>query len=211
MKGTFVTFEGGEGAGKTTQIKLLEANLQRFERDVVVTREPGGTQGAEAIRELILNPGAFNFSSMTETLLFFAARRDHVEKVILPALNRGAIVLCDRFLDSTFAYQSALGNIQRTVIWEVAKLVLDDIKPDLTFMLDVEPEQGLKRAAVRRGVDATDRFESESMEFHKRIRDQFLAIAKAEPKRCVVVSGDQQPDDIAKQIFETYMQRLADK
>ncbi len=211
MKGTFVTFEGGEGAGKTTQIKLLATKLQELGHDVVVTREPGGTAGAEAIRELILNPSGFNFSPMTETLLFFAARCDHVEKVILPALQRGTIVLCDRFVDSTFAYQSALGNIRRTVIQELARLVLDDLKPDLTFMLDVEPEQGLRRAALRRGTDVTDRFEAESLEFHKRIRNQFLAIAGAEFERCIVVSGDQQPDAIAEQIFEAFMQHLAGK
>jgi dTMP kinase len=203
MRGAFISFEGGEGAGKTTQIKLLAERLKALERDVIVTREPGGTPGAEAIRELILNSNGFNFSSMTETLLFFAARRDHIEKVILPAQLRGAIVLCDRFVDSTYAYQSALGNVEPHVIQELASLVLGKLKPDLTFILDIEPEQGLKRAALRRGTGATDR-----LEFHTRIRARFLTIAEDEPARCVVLSGNQEADMLALQIFDMFLQRL---
>jgi dTMP kinase len=211
MRGAFISFEGGEGAGKTTQIKLLAERLKALGRDVVVTREPGGTQGAEAIRELILNPSNFDFSSLTETLLFFAARRDHVEKVILPAQKNGAIVLCDRFTDSTLAYQSALGHVEPRVIHELAVIVLGDLKPDLTFVLDIEPEQGLQRAALRRGSGVTDRFESESLEFHERIRMSFLAIAKGEPERCVVILGHNEPEVLAAQVFEVCMQRLETK
>jgi dTMP kinase len=211
MRGAFVSFEGGEGAGKTTQIKLLAERLKALGRDVVVTREPGGTHGAEAIRELILNSSGFNFSSMTETLLFFAARRDHVEKVILPAQLRGAIVLCDRFVDSTYAYQSALGNVEQHVIQELASLVLGKLKPDLTFILDIEPELGLKRASLRRGAGATDRFEAESLEFHTRIRARFLAIAENEPVRCVVLSGNQEADVLAHQVLDMFLQRLEAK
>jgi dTMP kinase len=208
MRGAFISFEGGEGAGKTTQIKLLAERLKALGHDVVVTREPGGTKGAEAIRELILNPSSFDFSSMTETLLFFAARRDHVEKVILPAQKNGTIVLCDRFMDSTLAYQSALGHVEPRVVHELAVLILGDLKPDLTFVLDIEPEQGLQRAALRRGSGVTDRFESESLEFHELIRMSFLAIAKGESERCVVISGDKEPDVLAAQIFEVAKQRL---
>jgi dTMP kinase len=207
MKGALISFEGGEGAGKTTQIKLLAERLNALGHDVVVTREPGGTQGAEAIRELILNPSSFNFSSMTETLLFFAARSDHVEKVILPAQKRGAIVLCDRFIDSTLAYQSALKKVEPYVIQSLAKLVLGNLKPALTFILDLEPVQGLQRASLRRGAGAVDRFEAESLEFHTRIRQGFLDIAAAEPERCVVLSGNQKPEVLGTQIFEVFMQR----
>ncbi len=208
MRGAFVTFEGGEGAGKTTQIKLLAAQLQAQGRDVVLTREPGGTQGAEAIRALILTPSSFNLSSVTETLLFFAARCDHVEKVIVPALKRGTVVLCDRFVDSTLAYQSALGEVEPRIIVKLAKLVLGDLKPDLTFILDVMPEEGIKRAALRRGEDIVDRFESESLEFHHRVRDQFLAIAQAEPTRCAVLDGNQDQGALGADVFDIFMKRL---
>ncbi len=208
MKGFFVTFEGGEGAGKTTQIKLLAARLQELGHNIVVTREPGGTKGAEAIRELILNPAGFNFSSMTETMLFFAARCDHVEKIIIPALEDGKIVLCDRFTDSTLAYQSALGKVSGDIIQKMANLILGNLKPDLTFFIDMEPAQGLKRAATRRGSSATDRFELESLEFHKRIRHAFLRIASAEPERCMVLSGEQDLHVISDQVFKVFMQRV---
>ncbi len=183
----FITFEGGEGAGKTTQIVRLSERLRTAGLDVVATREPGGTAGAEAIRELILNHANLSFSSLTETLLFFAARRDHVEKVIRPALEQGAVVLCDRFTDSTRAYQGAVGEVSTKTIDLMAELVLGDLKPDATIILDIDPEEGLRRAMVRREIQAPDRFEAQSLEFHKKIRAGFLEIGKREPERCCVV------------------------
>ncbi len=208
MSGVFISFEGGEGAGKTTQIKLLAQRLQAQGSEVLTTREPGGTSGAEAIRALILNQESFAFSELTEALLFFAARRDHIEKVILPSLACGAIVLCDRFTDSTFAYQGALGKLALHIMHTLAKLVQGDLQPDLTFVLDIDPKIGLHRAALRRGNAATDRFESENLAFHMAIRKQFLEIAKAQPQRCVVLQAEQDQEILANQIFEHVAQKL---
>lgn len=199
--GRFITFEGGEGAGKTTQIRLLTERLLLSGAEVVATREPGGTAGAEAIRKLILAGAANAFSPLTETLLFFAARRDHIEKTIQPALARGAVVLCDRFTDSTRAYQGAVGEVRETTLEGLESIVQDGMKPDATVLIDIPPEEGLMRAAARRGLaTGLDRFEAESIEFHKRIRKAFLDIAAAEPDRLLVVDGEQPAERLADAI-----------
>lgn len=188
--GRFITFEGGEGAGKTTQIMLLAQRLSKQGLDVVVTREPGGTPGAEAIRSLILAGAVNAFGPLTETLLFFAARRDHIEKTIRPALDRGAAVLCDRFTDSTRAYQGALGAVDAETLDALENIVQTGLKPDATVLIDIPPDEGLRRAAARRGADAgLDRFEAESIAFHDRVRSAFLDIAAKEPRRVMVVGG----------------------
>ena len=151
--GRFITFEGGEGGGKSTQLRLLAQRLGDLGGEVVATREPGGSPGAEAIRDLLVRGAADRWSAMTETLLMYAARRDHLERVIKPALDRGAWVLCDRFADSTRAYQGAAGGTDPAFIAELEAHVLGDIRPDLTLILDLPPEAGLARAASRAGAE----------------------------------------------------------
>ncbi|MBY0612514.1 MAG: dTMP kinase [Beijerinckiaceae bacterium] len=190
LTGRFITFEGGEGAGKTTQITLLAERLSARGLEVLVTREPGGTPGAEAIRSLILSGAVNAFGPLTETLLFFAARRDHIEKTIRPALDRGAVVLCDRFTDSTRAYQGALGAVDAATLDALETIVQTGLKPDATVLIDIPPDEGLRRAAVRRGAGSgLDRFEAESIAFHDRVRSAFLEIAAGEPSRVIVVAG----------------------
>lgn len=185
-RGRFITFEGGEGAGKSTQLKRLAERLRAEGLEVVATREPGGSPGAEAIRELVLNGSADRWSPVTETLLMYAARRDHVERVIEPALARGAWVVCDRFADSTRAYQGAAGGTEPALIAALEAHVLDRARPDLTLIFDLPPETGLERAHARGGEL---RFESKGLAFHQRLREGFLAIARAEPARCVLIDA----------------------
>ena len=193
--GKFITFEGGEGAGKSTQSRLLADRLTALGRRVVVTREPGGAPCAEAIRGLLLSAGAIPADPLTEALLFNAARADHLASRIRPALADGRDVLCDRFADSTRAYQGAAGNLSADIIARLEAIVVGTTRPDLTLVLDLEPAAGLVRANVRRataGHIGTDQFEGRGLGFHERLRAGFLAIASAEPARCVVIpaSGD---------------------
>ena len=199
VSGFFITLEGGEGAGKSTQIQLLAAALRAMGRDVLVTREPGGSPGAEAIRGLILN-GGFGFSSVTEALLFSAARLDHLEKTIRPAIARGAIVLCDRFFDSTRAYQGASGGTAPSVLAALETIAVGVTRPNLTFILDLPAEIGLKRAHERRGAGVADRFEGEALSFHEKLRSGFLHIAQNEPQRCVVVDAARSVEVVAADI-----------
>jgi dTMP kinase len=199
VSGFFITLEGGEGAGKSTQIQLLAAMLRDAGHEVVVTREPGGSPGAEAIRGLILN-GGFGFSSVTEALLFSAARLDHLEKTIRPALARGAIVLCDRFFDSTRAYQGASGGTAPSVLAALETIAVGATRPDLTLILDLPSELGLKRAHERRGAAVADRFEGEALSFHEKLRSGFLDIALEEPQRCVVVDAARPVEAVAAHI-----------
>lgn len=205
--GFFITLEGGEGAGKSTQIQRLAAALRQHGRDVVVTREPGGSPGAEAIRGLILN-GGFGFSAVTEALLFSAARLDHLEKTIRPALARGAIVLCDRFFDSTRAYQGASSGADPAILTALEAIAVGTTQPDLTLIFDLPPATGLKRAAERRGLGGVDRFESEALAFHEKLRAGFLAIAAAEPHRCVVIDADRPVEAIASDIKTIALQKM---
>jgi dTMP kinase len=186
-RGRFITFEGGEGAGKSTQLARLSARLEAEGVPVVATREPGGSPGAEAIRDLVLNGAVDRWSSVAETLLMYAARRDHIERVIGPALARGDWVVCDRFADSTRAYQGAAGGTDPALIAALERFVLEDVRPDLTLIFDFPPQAGLARAAARPGGEM--RFESKGMAFHERLRADFLAIAAAEPRRCAVIDA----------------------
>ncbi|WP_269713266.1 dTMP kinase [Caulobacter sp. NIBR2454] len=204
--GIFITFEGGEGAGKSTQIRRLAQRLNVAGHEVVLTREPGGSEGAEAIRDLVLNGPAEKWSAVTETLLMYAARRDHLERVIRPALERGCIVLCDRFADSTRAYQGAGGDVDPDLIEAMERHVVEGAWPDLTLILDLPVTEGLARAASRGGGEA--RFESKGQAFHERLRAAFLAIAEREPGRCVVVAADQSIDAVEGAIWAAVEPRL---
>lgn len=204
-QGFFISFEGGEGAGKSTQIRRLAERLRAAGHDVVTTREPGGSPGAEAIRELLVNGAADRWSPVTETLLMYAARRDHVERVIRPALSRGALVLCDRFADSTRAYQGAGGDAPATLIAALEDHVLAGAVPDLTLILDLPAEIGLRRAETRGGAA---RFESKGLAFHERLRAGYLEIARREPERCVVINADADMDAVAAAVWDTVAKRL---
>ena len=188
-RGFFITFEGGEGAGKSTQIERLAHKLRDKRYPVVVTREPGGSPGAEAIRHVILSGAAEPFGPEMEALLFAAARADHVEQLIRPALRRGKIVLCDRFVDSSRVYQGMAGNVDAGLLAEIERVSVNGVMPDMTLILDIDPKEGLRRAAARRGEDQADRFEKETLVVHKRRRQAFLDIARKEPKRCVVIDA----------------------
>lgn len=205
--GRFITFEGGEGAGKSTQLKRLTARLQATGREVVATREPGGSAGAESIRDLVLKGAADRWSPVTETLLMYAARRDHVERVIRPALARGAWVVCDRFADSTRAYQGAAGGTAPALIAALETHILEATKPDLTLIFDLPVAIGLARAHQRAGSEM--RFESKGQSFHERLREGFLAIAKAEPKRCAVVDATGDLEVVETRVWTVVQDRLA--
>jgi dTMP kinase len=197
--GLFITFEGGEGVGKSTQVRRLAARLQAAGREVVVTREPGGSPGAEAIRNLVLNGSADRWSPVTETLLMYASRRDHIERTLQPALQRGAVVLCDRYADSTRAYQGAAGGADPGLISALEHFILEDVRPALTLVFDLDPELGLARALGR--PDAEARFESKGLDFHRRLRAGFLAIAAAEPDRCRIVDASGDPDAVEARVL----------
>lgn len=206
-KGVFITLEGGEGAGKSTLARALQAAFHAAGREVVLTREPGGTPGAEEIRELLVKGEADRWSAMTEALLFYAARVDHVEKVIRPALKRGAVVISDRFADSTMAYQGAAGGIDIDRLKALHKLALGDFKPDVTLLVDIPPEEGLKRTQNRLGFEV--RFESKALAFHERLRSFFRALADAEPGRFIVLDGMLPPDALAARAIEALELRVA--
>jgi dTMP kinase len=205
--GRFITFEGGEGAGKSTQLKRLVARLEAGGLDVVATREPGGSPGAESIRELVLKGSADRWSPVTETLLMYAARRDHVERVIRPALARGAWVVCDRFADSTRAYQGAAGGVDPALIAAMETHVLEATRPDMTLIFDMPVEVGLERAHARAGSEM--RFESKGLAFHQRLREGFLAIARAEPDRCAIIDAAGTLDEVEAAVWAAVEGRLA--
>jgi dTMP kinase len=199
-RGFFITFEGGEGAGKSTQIARLANKLRGRHFDVVVTREPGGSPGAEAVRHVLLSGAAEPFGPKMEAILFAAARSDHVEQVIRPAVERGAVVLCDRFLDSSRVYQGVTGDLDPAFMSELERVAINGMMPGLTLILDVDPAEGLRRATARRGEGAADRFERETVAIHQRRRDAYLAIARQEPERCVVIDATASPADVERAI-----------
>jgi dTMP kinase len=206
MRGRFITFEGGEGAGKSTQIRRLAETLQARGVDVLLTREPGGSPGAEALREILLSGAAKGYGPVAETILLAAARDDHLEVTIRPALEVGRWVLCDRFTDSTRAYQGVLGDVDPALIRAIERVVVAGTRPDLTIVLDIPAAEGLRRARQRGG--AADRFESEGLAYHERLRQAFLTIAAHEPQRCVVVDAARDEDTIARDIAGLVRQRL---
>ena len=207
-RGRFITFEGGEGSGKSTHIKRLSERLEAEHLHTIVTREPGGSPGAEIIRHLVLSGMGKLLGAEAETLLFAAARDDHVRSVILPALAQGTWVLCDRFYDSTRAYQSRVGHVAPALVNAMTRVTIGDLKPDLTIILDVPVEVGLKRAAARRGSGAADRFESEDIEFHQALREAYAEIAKAEPQRCVVIDANADVETVAARVWSALRDRF---
>jgi dTMP kinase len=210
MSGRFITFEGGEGAGKSTQIDRLACRLKARGATVVTTREPGGSDRAERIRGALLAGGAKPLGRLAEALLFSAARLDHLESKIRPALANGAFVLSDRFADSTRAYQGLDGGLDPAVIASLERIVVGATRPDLTFILDLPAEVGLDRAASRRKARAekADRFEAEQIDFHERLRQAFLEIAKREPERCVVIDAAQDADRVESRIWSVVEKRF---
>ena len=205
-RGRFITFEGGEGAGKSTQVRILAGRLRGAGLEVVATREPGGSPGAEAIRALLVNGDPDRWSAVSETLLMYAARRDHIERTIRPALERGAWVISDRFADSTRAYQGAGGGVSQGFLAALETFVLENTRPDLTLILDLPVELGLERAGLRGGGEA--RFEAKGVAFHQRLRDGFLAIAKAEPNRCVVLDAGRPPEAVSDAVWSAVAAHL---
>ncbi|GIQ71965.1 MULTISPECIES: dTMP kinase [Bradyrhizobium] len=208
LRGRFITFEGGEGSGKSTQIRKLAERLDVAKLRAIVTREPGGSPGAEIIRHLVLSGMGKLLGPEAETLLFAAARDDHVRTVILPALNQGIWVLCDRFFDSTRAYQGQLGQVSPGLVNAMQRVTIGDLKPDLTFILDVPVEVGLQRAALRRGNATADRFEAEGIKFHQDLRDAYRKIAADDPQRCVLIDATADPDTVAARIWAALREHL---
>jgi dTMP kinase len=204
-QGRFITLEGGEGAGKSTQAQRLAERLRALGREVVTTREPGGSEGAETLRKLLLEGAADRWSALSETLLMYAARRDHLETLIRPALASGAWVICDRFFDSTRAYQGAGGGAPEGLIAALERHVVGDDRPELTLVLDLPVDVGLRRAGAR---TALDRIESRDGGFHDRLRAAFLQIASSDPQRCFVIDATPGPDEVAASIWSAVQARL---
>jgi dTMP kinase len=207
-RGRFISFEGGEGAGKSTQIRLLAERLAEAKVRTIVTREPGGSPGAEIIRHLVLSGMGKLLGVEAETLLFAAARDDHVHTVIEPALKQGIWVLCDRFSDSTRVYQGILGQVSPAILSAMQRVTIGDLKPDLTLILDVPVEVGLQRAAKRRGTGTADRFEAEGIKFHQQLREAYQRIAAAEPQRCLLIDASAEPDIVATNIWSALHDRF---
>ncbi|WP_292042331.1 MULTISPECIES: dTMP kinase [unclassified Brevundimonas] len=206
MRGRFITFEGGEGAGKTTQARLLAERLRAQGIDVVQTREPGGSPGAEEIRAIAVSGDAERWSARTETLLMYASRSDHLERKILPALEEGKWVVCDRFADSSRAYQGAGGGAPDSLIEALDEHVVGDNQPNLTVVFDIPVEVGLERA-FGRGLFET-RFESKGLEFHQKLREGFLEVAVRHPERCVVLDATGEVEEVAERLWAVVEERL---
>ncbi|HLZ01441.1 MAG TPA: dTMP kinase [Bradyrhizobium sp.] len=207
-RGRFISFEGGEGSGKSTQIKKLAERLEAAKLRSILTREPGGSPGAEVIRHLLLSGMGKLLGPDAETLLFAAARDDHVRTVIQPALSQGTWVLCDRFSDSTRVYQGKAGKVPVGLVNAMERVTIGNLKPDLTIILDVPVEIGLKRAAARRGDAAPDRFESEDMKFHQNLRDAYRELAAIEPQRCVLIDATPDANTVAASVWTALRDRF---
>ncbi|MEE9380866.1 MAG: dTMP kinase [Hyphomonadaceae bacterium] len=206
QRGQFITLEGGEGSGKSTLQMALVEKLSALDASLIVTREPGGTPLGEAVRKLALHPpDGEAWTPMAETLLMYTAREDHLEKLIRPALERGDWVLCDRFADSTRAYQSAGGGVSKALVEALDKAVVGDTQPDLTFILDADPE-ALQTRRTARGE--TDAFEARGLEFHRLVRSAFLDIAKENPDRCAVIDALANPADVLEQTWRVIEERF---
>lgn len=210
MRGLFITFEGGEGAGKSTQIKRLAEVLKARGHAIRLTREPGGSPGAEAVRHVLLSGAAEAYGPDTEALLFAAARSDHVEQVIRPAIDQGMIVLCDRFMDSSRVYQGVTGNLDADFMRQLEEVTVNGMIPDLTLILDIDPELGLARAASRRTGPA-DRYEKEAVNLHQRRRNAFLEIANSEPGRCKIIDASADAEMIAADILRHVNKLIASR
>lgn len=207
LKGKFITLEGGDGAGKSTQSKLLAEFLSSRNKITLLTREPGGAPGADDIRSLLVTGDPERWDAIAETLLFYAARRNHLRLTIWPAMQKGKWVISDRFADSTMAYQGYGNQLGRDAVARVHEFSVGDFKPDLTFLLDLPAETGLARTRGR--GDDEDRFEKMELEFHMRLRDGFLEMAAAEPERFVIINADRPESDIQKDIRDVLSRRYA--
>lgn len=200
----FITFEGGEGTGKSTQAAKLASRLQSLGLAVLLTQEPGGSPGAEIMRHVLLSGAAKPLGPEAEAMLFAAARADHVKCTILPALRSGKWVVCDRFADSTRVYQGVLGTVDERLIKALERVSIGDLHPDLTFVLDLPVPLALQRAAQRRSSGSiADRFEAEQDEYHERLRDAYRALAAAEPHRCALIDASGTEDDVAARVWQT--------
>ncbi len=208
MAAVFITFEGGEGAGKSTHIKRLAERLKAQSREVLLTREPGGTPGGEAIRALVVAGDVVRWSAEAEALLNYAARDAHLREAIRPALARGAIVLSDRFMDSTRAYQGHGGGCDMGLIDALERAVVGATRPKLTLIFDLDPKLGLSRAK-HRGEAEEDRFERKGLDFHRRIREGFLDIARREPDRCRILDAAKPVDEVAVDVWAAVSAVLA--
>lgn len=208
IRGRFITFEGGEGAGKSTQIKILADRLNAAKLHTITTREPGGSPGAEIVRHLLLSGMAKAFGPETESLLFAAARDDHVAQVIIPALDEGTWVLCDRFTDSTRVYQGELGKVDPKLIRAMERVTIGNLRPDLTIILDVPVAVGLERAIKRRGAAVPDRFESEGISFHEKLREAYRRIAENDPQRCALIDANADPKTVAERVWKALRDHL---
>ena len=208
MRGRFITFEGGEGTGKSTHAALLAQRLRALGIGVVLTREPGGSPGAEVIRHVLLSGAAKPFGPSAEAILFAAARDDHIRSTIEPALKRGRWVVCDRFFDSTRVYQGNLGAVDPKLIQGLERVTVGDLRPDVTFVLDVPADVGLARANKRRGEGEADRFEGEGLDFHEKLRDGFRMLAMTEPSRCVLIDASEARQAVADRIWKVVNDRL---
>jgi dTMP kinase len=204
--GRFITVEGGEGTGKSIQVRMLADSLRGLGLAVVVTREPGGTPAAEDIRALLVEGSVRRWSPVSETLLHYAARREHLDRTILPALAAGQWVVCDRFADSTMAYQGYGLRLGPDFVAGLHRLVVGELRPDLTLVLDLPVEEGLARAGARAGGE--DRYERMDLGFHQRVREGFLDIARDDPQRCVVVDAKESPEAVATQLLAQVRARL---
>jgi dTMP kinase len=210
-RGTFITLEGGEGVGKSTQVRYLVARLEAYGLQAISSREPGGSPGAEILRDLLLSGMIRDLGAKAEAILFAAARIDHIDHTIAPALAAGTWVVCDRFADSTRAYQGILGGLDPGFLRALERVTIGETRPNLTLILDLPADVGLARAAARRGAGkASDRFEAEGPAFHEALRKAYLAIAAAEPERCVVVDASQSEEEVAQAIWDTISYRLLD-
>ena len=208
MRGRFITFEGGEGSGKSSHAAALAERLNAAGIKTVLTREPGGSAGAEIIRHVLLSGAAKPLGAETEAILFAAARDDHIRATIAPALDQGQWVICDRFIDSTRVYQGDLGDVDPRLIRGLERITVGDRVPDLTFIMDVPAEIGMARASKRRGAGKVDRFESEAIEFHSRLRQAYAALAAAEPERCVMVDTTVTKEAVTGTIWATLVSRF---
>lgn len=211
--GRFISLEGGDGSGKSTQIAMLASRLRSAGHDVVETRDPGGTPGAEAIRKLVLTGNPDRWDNMTEALLHFAARRDYTERLIRPALGDGKWVITDRFADSTIVYQGIARGLGVEVVRQMWDLTIDGFKPDLTLIIDLPVTEGLKRAGVRNDMDQTgeareDRYEKFGSNIHEVVRQAFFDLAAAEPDRCILIDGSKDVEAVHNEIWAAVTDRL---
>lgn len=201
MAGTFITFEGGEGSGKSTQIRRLGARLEAAGKPVLLTREPGGTPEAEAVRALLVSGDVARWTATSEALLNYAAREQHLQRVIRPALGEGRIVLCDRFMDSTRAYQGHAGGCDLALIDALERAVVGSTRPRLTLVFDLDPEIGLARAKARGDGQAEDRYERKGLAFHSKLREGFRDILANDPQRCRLIDAAREADAVADDVW----------